>query len=79
MQTKIVFTELNDGLNCVIGEKTFDDTTVKDEIEVFIEQAVEIYKQTRNKRISYIIHQRKSEKEEWIIPLNPKTLRNELI
>lgn len=78
MQTKITFTEARDNAYYAIGEKTFIGES-KEVIEQFIKQAIYVYEQTRGSSIGYIIQQKELEKDSWGVPINLKTLNNEMI
>lgn len=73
---KVQFIKTVDNLNYVIGEKVFDITTKKEIIDSFITNTLQVYRSTMGGKFSYIIM--KKQGDGWIIPINPKTLNNEI-
>lgn len=74
---KVQFTQLReDGLNYIIGEKEFSEETSKETINAFVKNAMEVYNSTMKGRIGYILLQ--GQNDFWTIPVNDKTLRNEI-
>lgn len=75
---KVVYNQTkDDGLTYVIGEDNFNNDTPKEEINKIIENALTVYKRTMIGCISCTIMEQDS-KGKWVVPINPKTLRNEL-
>jgi len=75
---KIQFTQRKeDGLNYIIGEKEFSAETHKETINSFIKNVIESYRSTMQGRIGYTLLQ--GQNDTWSIPVNSKTLTNELV
>jgi len=75
---KVQFTQFKeDGLNHIIGEREFSAKTTKEEINAFTKNAMEVFKATMQGRISCVLMQ--GQNDFWTIPVNPKTLTNELV
>ena len=75
---KVQFTQLKeDGLNHIIGEKEFSKETPKETINAFTKNAMEVFKATMQGRISCVLVQ--GQNDFWTIPVNSKTLVNELV
>lgn len=75
---KVQFTQRReDGLNYIIGEKKFEEETSKETVKVFVKNAMEVFNATMKGKIDYVLLQ--GQNDFWTIPVNPKTLTNELV
>jgi len=75
---KVQFTQRrDDGMNYIIGEKEFGKGTTKEAIDDFIKNTMNVYRDTMKGWIGCYIMEQKD--DFWTIPVNPKTLVNELV